>query len=79
MDLQLLIASVSGFSPTSLAISPHFATFSPPFRGPPGSGGQVVLGSLTELVKRGKDGTAVVAKGRQTEMVIVPRPWYDGP
>lgn len=31
---------------------------------------EVVLGSLTELVKRGKDGTAVVAKGRQTEMVI---------
>lgn len=31
---------------------------------------EVVLGSLTELVKRGKDGTAVVAKVRQTEMVI---------
>ena len=33
----------------------------------------MVLGSLTELVKRGKDGTAVVAKVRHTEMPIVPR------
>eukprot|EP00435_Cladocopium_sp_Y103_P049322 s2239_g14.t2 len=31
---------------------------------------EVVLGSLTELVKRGKDGTAVVAKIRQTEAAI---------
>ena len=35
----------------------------------------MVLGSLTELVKRGKDGTAVVAKARQTEVAtMAPRP-----